>query len=107
MSLTLFIGNDNVLTVVGLQNSVDDSYLNSSTVTVTLVDSDGTELTGETWPVSVAYVAASNGNYQATLADTITGLSADDAITAKITSDAGPGLKGYWEIPVIATTRVT
>ena len=107
MSLTLYIDNDNVLTLVGLQNSVDSSYLNAATVDVTLVDSDDTELAGESWPVTMSYVAASNGDYRATLADTITGLSDADAVTAKINADAGAGLKGHWEVSLTATTRKT
>jgi len=107
MSLTLYIDNDNVLTLVGLQNSVDSSYLNAATVDVTLVDSDDTELTGETWPLTMAYVAASDGNYRAILADTITGLSDADAITAKINANAGAGLQGHWAVALTATTRTT
>lgn len=107
MSLTLYISNDNVLTLVGLQNSVSAAYLNAATVTVTLVDSEGTDIAGETWPVSMAYVASSDGNYRATLVDTLTGLTDADVVTAKVTADGGAGLNGYWEVPLTAATRDT
>lgn len=105
-SLTLYVGNDNVLTLSGLQNSVDDSYINNATVTVTLVDSDGNSVSGETWPVTLSYVSGSDGNYRATLADTISA-SADTAYRARVTADGGAGLKGYWEIPVYAVKRTS
>jgi hypothetical protein len=106
VNLELFISNDNVLTLVGLQNSDTAAYLNAATVTVTLVDSDGTDVAGVTWPLSMGYVAASDGKYKVILPDTITGLTAEDALTAKITADGGVGLQGYWEIPLTAKTRV-
>lgn len=102
-ALKLYIGNDNVITLSGLQDSIDDSYKNAASVTVTLVDSEGTEVAGETWPLSMAYVAASNGEYRATLADTLT-LEAGEYI-AQVSADAGAGLKGYWEISVTVQTR--
>lgn len=107
MSLTLYLGNDNVLTLVGLQNDISAAYLNAATVTVTLVDSDGTEISGETWPLTMTYVATSDGNYRATLPDTLTGLTAADALTAKVSADGGAGLQGYWEVPVLAAVRTT
>lgn len=107
MSLKLYISNDNVLTLVGLRNSVSAAYINAATVTVTLVDSEGTDIAGETWPVSMSYVASSDGNYQATLADTLTGLTDADVVTAKVDADGGAGLKGHWEVPLVATTRDT
>lgn len=107
MSLTLYIDNDNVLSLVGLQNSVSAAYLNAATVTVTLVDSDDAEIAGETWPLSMAYVAASDGNYRATLPDALTGLTTEDAITAQIEADSGVGLQGSWKIPLVAKTRTS
>ena len=66
-TLTLYAGNSNVIEVQGLQNSVDSTYQNAATVRVTLTDLNGTQLTGETWPKTLAYVSASNGSYRATL----------------------------------------
>ncbi|MDH5187343.1 MAG: hypothetical protein OEW37_00140 [Rhodospirillaceae bacterium] len=103
-ALKIYVSNDNIITLVGLKDYVADTYINDSTVTVTVVDSSGTSISGETWPLSLPYVTASNGNYQGTLSDVLV-LTADDSYTAQITADSGGGKKGYWEAPLIGTTR--
>lgn len=105
--MDLYISNDNLLTLVGLQNEATSAYLNSATVAVTLVDSDGTEVAGGTWPLTMSYVGGSDGNYRATLPDTLTGLTNNDALTAQVSANGGAGLGGYWEIALTAKTRTS
>ena len=51
-----------------LRNTLTPEPLNTATVTVTLTDTvTGTALVGETWPVTLTYVPASDGRYEATL----------------------------------------
>lgn len=104
MSLVLYIENDNVLELVGLQDSVTDAYVNSASVSVTLIDQAGTTVSGETWPLSLSYVAASNGTYRATLRDTLV-LSSQRQVTAKIVADDGVDRKATWEIPLTVKRR--
>ena len=105
MNLKLYVGNDNLLKVVGLQNSNDGSFLNGITVQVVeILDADGNQVTGETWPQTLDYVVASDGDYRATLADTIN-LTAGESYTVVLVADGGTGLKGRWEFPVDAETR--
>ncbi len=96
--------NDHVIEVDKFYDEVDGSYINSATVTVTLVDSTGTDVVGQTWPTALPYVASSDGKYRATLADTMT-LVKGQPYTAKVTANGGPGLMGYWEVPVKVVTR--
>lgn len=105
--MDFYISNDNVLTLVGLKNSVSGAYLNAATVTVTLMDSEGFEVAGEAWPVTMSYVASSDGNYRATLTKDITGLSNADALVANIEADAGVGLFSSWSVPLTAKTRTS
>lgn len=105
--MKLYLGNDNVLTLDGLQNGITEAYLNAATVSVTLVDADDAEVTGETWPLTMSYVAASNGVYRATLTDTLSGISAGDIVTAQVSANGGAGLQGYWEIPLTVAVRAT
>lgn len=42
----------------------DPVYVNNATVTVTITDSEGVELTGESWPVELPYVSGSEGVYR-------------------------------------------
>ena len=104
MSATIYISNDNLLEVRSLYDEGADAYVNDATVTVTLEDIAGTEIVGETWPLSLSYVSASNGIYQATLADTLT-LTAGTKVVAKVTADGGAGKKGYWEKTLTVANR--
>lgn len=65
----LLISNDNLLELRGLQDATDLSYVNDATVSATLTDLDGNAVSGQGFPVTLNYVAASNGIYRATLQD--------------------------------------
>lgn len=99
--LTLYISSDNVLTLVGLNDTVANTYLNSASVSVTLKDSSGNNVSGETWPLAMAYVASSNGNYRATLTDSLILTDAAN-YTAEVVADAGAGLKRTFKVPIKA-----
>jgi hypothetical protein len=92
MSKILLRLNDNVLEILGLRNEITDAYINDATVTVTLTETDGTEIVGQSWPLSLPYVAGSNGNYRVTLKDTLT-LTDIDEVIATIDADGGADLK--------------
>ena len=102
----LYIENDNLLELDGLQNAATDAYVNGATVTVTLRDQEGTAVTGQTWPATMYYVANSNGKYRATLEDVLS-LTSRKRYTAEIDADGGAGLKGHWEFPLKALKRTT
>lgn len=102
---TLYVGNDTVLEVKGLKNEVTGAFLNAATVTATLSDSaSGAEVSGQSWPVTLAYVAGSDGDYRATLSYAMS-LTANGRYTASITADAGAGLRAQWSVPCRAQTR--
>jgi hypothetical protein len=92
--------SDNVLEVSNLKNADANEYLNSATVECTLVDSKGVLVQGQTWPLTLTYVASSNGRYKATLSYALV-LIPNKMYTARITAAAGPGLRRYWEMPLL------
>lgn len=100
----IYKGNDMVLELRGLASEVTGDYLNYATVAVTLKDASGVEVSGESWPLAMAYVASSNGKYRATLADTLS-LTDRARYTATITADAGAGLKGEWVEDLVCQLR--
>lgn len=100
----LYVGNSNVIEVV-LQDATDDSYLNSATVTMTLKDSSSVDVTGDSWPKTLSYVAASDGLYRATLDESI-GITSGERYTGYITAVSGSNT-GYWEIPFKAEKRTS
>ncbi len=105
MTQVIFHLNDNLLELLALKDVVADTFVNSASVDVTLVDKDDVEVTGETWPLTMLYVTASDGEYRATLVDTL-GLVPDDLYTAIIEVDDGAGRAAHWEFPVRAETRL-
>lgn len=100
--LVAYRNSDNTIEVSALKNALTDAFLNAATVVVTVVDADGTEVAGESWPVTLDYVAASDGTYRATLEDAISWVH-QTAYSAQITATSG-GLKRYWECPVVGWT---
>lgn len=99
----LYIDNTNTITLTGLLNSVTGSYVNDATVTVTVNDSSGSSVSGETWPVTMDYVADSNGNYQASL-DYGLSLTEWDKYTAVVTVTDGSSQAKFYE-PIYAKKR--
>ena len=105
MADTIFVGNDNFLEVSSLKNAATDAYINDAVVTVTLTDSSGTEVVGETWPKAVSYVSNSDGVYRTTLPDTLS-LTGGELYRATVNADAGTGLVATWIRPLRALTRI-
>lgn len=107
MSSTLlaYVDNDNQLRLDGLRDA-DDEYINDATVACTGVeDADGNAVTGDTFPKTLTYVAASDGNYRGTLQQTLA-LVDGESYVATITADGG-GLQGEWRVPFTARARTT
>lgn len=99
---TIYVLSDNIIEVTSVTNVPTGAYLNNATVTLTLVDAaSGQNIAGQTWPLSLTYVTASNGNYRGTITDSAQ-LVDEQVLIAKITVDGGDGLKRYWEKACIA-----
>ncbi|KKL24558.1 hypothetical protein LCGC14_2414110 [marine sediment metagenome] len=104
MTQVIFRLNDNLLELVDLKDVVTGNFANTAVVAVTLVDKDDVNVVGETWPLTMAFVAASNGLYRAVLKDTLT-LIVDALYTAKIDVNDGANKQAHWEFLVRAETR--
>lgn len=96
--------NDMVLEVSGLQNKITGAYLNAAAVAVTLADTAGAAVAGETWPLALSYVASSDGVYRATLEESL-GISKDAEYIATVTADAGADLKATWVLNCVGALR--
>ena len=61
----------NLIQITELKDSFDDSFINSATVQIDSIKNlDDVEVTGLTFPITMNYVAASNGNYKADIPNT-------------------------------------
>jgi len=99
--MILYDENDNLIELQELKNVATDSFVNdASPVTVTIVDADGGEVLAAT---AMAYVAASDGKYRATIQDTLA-FTVGLQYTAQIAA-TGDGLQFYAEEPLTVVAR--
>ncbi len=104
MTQVIFDLNDNLIELIDLKDLVSGNFANSATVTVTLVDKDDVEVVGETWPLAMIFVPASDGLYRAILKDTLT-LVVGSLYTAKIDVNDGLDRQAHWDFLVRAEIR--
>ncbi len=102
-AFTLFISNDNLVRLIGLKRASTGAYINNATVTVTLKTLAGVDVSGVAWPLTMAYVAASDGDY-------FVEIPAAAVITKNITYEAHVDLNeagdvAHWEIRAKARVR--
>lgn len=100
----VFVGNDAILEVADLRNKATGANLNAATVTATLADLNGTELQGQSWPLTLAYVSNSKGVYRATLSYALQ-IAPRDRFNTTITVNAGGGLRARWVLECVAAER--
>lgn len=105
--LIFYVDNDNELKLNGLVNPADTppTPINDATVQATLYDGADVELTGQVWPLALAYVAGSNGDYKGTVDAAVVsyhGLTGKAVITA-----TRSGLEAEYEFDFIFVTRRT
>lgn len=100
----LYDNNDTVVEIRGLENDITGENVNDATVTCTLYDSESVVVTGQSWPLTLAYVASSAGVYRATLPYGI-GIVPASRYTLQVDVNAGAGLRGQWRIPCVCRVR--
>lgn len=104
MTCIVYVANTNLIEVVGLKSAIEDAYVNDADVSVTVKDASGTNVSGQTWPATLAYVGSSDGLYRGILEDD---LALVDGATyyAHIDADAGANRIGHWEFHFVPKTR--
>ena len=100
----LYDENDHVVEIRGLENETTGENLNAATVSCTLKDADGNNVTGQSWPTTMTYVTDSAGVYRATLAYGLA-LTPGGRYTLDLDVNAGAGLRGHWEVPCVCRVR--
>lgn len=99
----LYKDNDNTFEIGGLKNDTG-AFINTATVTLTSIkDSAGVVVTGDTFPKTMAYVAASDAVYRASV-DKLLAVTSGLNYTA-IVDAVSAGADGHWEIELICATR--
>jgi hypothetical protein len=99
----LLTANSNLLEVNGLRNGLTNSFVNTALVIATLEDLKGNEIGGQIWPVTLAYVAGSDGCYRTTFAADLT---IENEKQYKLTLVVqGDGLDAHWDKFIQAKDR--
>ncbi|TIN84352.1 hypothetical protein [Mesorhizobium sp.] len=104
MKCVVYVGNTNVIELSGLKSAVEGTFVNDASVTVTVKDKDGANVSGQSWPADMAYVASSDGLYRGILEDDLA-LTEGEAYVAHVDADAGANRVGHWEFNFKARTR--
>ena len=100
---TIYIGNDTSVSLNGLTNKTLGTYINNATGTITISDENGDTVSGVTFPLSLAYVANSDGDYVATIDST---LSLTEGKIYNGTVDVSVGsVDAQWKIQLMAQIR--
>jgi hypothetical protein len=99
---TLSINSDNVIELRNLKDTISGNTITTATVTVTLVDSNGTEVTGATWPLSMPHIVS--GLYRAILPNELV-LSNALTYVATVVADNGDEQHKEWCVNYSATCR--
>lgn len=101
MTDILYLQSDNLLEVKGLKNAAGGAYINNATVTVTVVDAGGAQVSGQKLAGDLKLRRRlQRGDYRLTLEDTLAHTE-NAAYTARVTA-LGDSLKRYFEHPLIA-----
>jgi hypothetical protein len=99
----VFVANDNLFVLSGVALASDGSAINDAVVVMTIKDSSGTDVTGVTWPVVMAFTGT-DGQYSATIEEEA-GFVDDAGYTAFVDAETPGGITGHWEVPLGAETR--
>jgi hypothetical protein len=94
----LLADTDHVIEIPALSNGLTDEVVAGATVTVTVLDSDGAEVSGQSWPTAMA--EDDPGQYYATLSAAMD-VTVGATYKAKVIADAGTGLKRTWYLPLL------
>jgi len=102
----LLIGNDQTIEVLGLKDEVTGDFINGlvDAVTAHVKNKDGSNVGGETWPITLDYITGSDGDYRGNLDDAME-LVNNRTYAIEIRVDAGAGLKAFWKFYRMAQYR--
>lgn len=105
-NINLYEGNNSLQAeITGLQLKADQSFVNDATVNVTIYEEDGTtQVTGVSWPISMDYVAASDGIYRGIISHTSNIVNRSKYKVVVSATDTG-GNQGEWIEWAIAKRR--
>lgn len=99
----IYVGSDNVFRTRGIRNSLTGEFINDAVVELTLLDANGDELSGQSWPLTLSYIASSDGEYQGTIDDAV--VAEDGQIVEAVIDISGDGLTAQLRLEAVFSER--
>lgn len=104
-TLTLYRKNTATLEIRGVHQESDGAYLDAATVRLEdLQKPDGSSVTGQSFPTSMASEGGGTGNYSVVLENDL-GVVDGDRLTAIVSIDDGVNRNGWLELPIFVIDR--
>jgi len=95
--------NDSLINLSGLKDDSTGDFVNNATVTA-VVKKAGVNVTGQSWPLSLTYITASDGNYRGIL-EAAMNVAVGDRLTLEVTVDASSGREAFFSVPLTVRKR--
>lgn len=96
-AIKLPLGTDVLVELQGLKTQSSNAEQNAASVNMTLYNSAGSQVGGQSWPTPLTPVG-SGGNYAGLLTDGVS-LVRGSQYRLEIIADAGANLRRVWNIP--------
>jgi hypothetical protein len=94
MANVIYYKNDMVLKYTAMRNPLTDLPINDATVTAIVKTKTGQNVAGQSWPLTLSYVAGSDGEYQGIL-ESLLEIQIGQRVDVEITITAPGGLDGF------------
>lgn len=96
--------NDTLLELTGLKDEAADTFVNDATVTARVKTQGGVDVAGQSWPLTLAYLAESDGIYQGVL-EAALDVDINDRLNVEVTVAAPGSLEAFFKIPAVVRQR--
>lgn len=98
----IFVGNDMALQLDDVRDQ-DGAVRSDAVVVATLTDQAGAEITGQTWPLTLAFVPDTGNNYRGILSKDLN-ITPRDKLVGIVTAVVG-GRTGEWTQDITVSIR--
>ena len=103
MAEILYAQNTHTFYVSNVQ-ALTGEFLSTASAVVTLYDrTKHTEITGQSWPLTLSYISTTSGDFRGILSASMQVVT-NQLLVAQLTITTA-NAKGYWEVPVVVQVR--
>ena len=105
--MNIYMQNSSIVVLEALTNAKDNSLISDATVTATVLDGQGNEVSGISWPITLYPVDGSAGKYIGDIGASIDLTEdADYKLQVSVEAPGADGLQALWTINLTAVNRL-